>query len=174
MQPGFTLVELMLVVAIIGILAAIAVPAFSKYVKRSRTAEAVATVQKMTSAGVSYYEAEHTDSAGVVMPRQFPGAATVPTAGYCWPACGCQPKGLCDPGCADWNIPIWQALTFSLGSPYNYVPFAYAVAPTQFEARAVGDLTCNGVQSFFSRVINVNPVGETFTMRPLTSTNDLE
>ena len=59
-QAGFTLIELMIVVAIIGVLAAIAIPAFITYVRRSKTVEATSNLNALFKATTTYYAAERT------------------------------------------------------------------------------------------------------------------
>jgi type IV pilus assembly protein PilA len=49
-QKGFTLIELMIVVAIIGILAAVAIPAYSNYTKKAKFTEVSQATQAMKSA----------------------------------------------------------------------------------------------------------------------------
>jgi type IV pilus assembly protein PilA len=55
---GFTLIELMIVVAIIGILASISLPAYQDYTTRAKIAEAIALVSELKPNVVSYYRAK--------------------------------------------------------------------------------------------------------------------
>ena len=55
LAAGFTLVELMIVVVILGILAAVAIPAFSRYVKRSKTSEAIENINGIYNGELTYY-----------------------------------------------------------------------------------------------------------------------
>jgi len=74
-QSGFTLIELMIVVAIIGILAAVALPAYQDYTTRTQVTEAIAL-----AGGLKVAVAEHGANEGT-WPTAFiaPGAATPPT-----------------------------------------------------------------------------------------------
>ncbi|HFC8518991.1 TPA: pilin [Neisseria weaveri] len=55
LQKGFTLIELMIVIAIIGILAVIALPAYQDYTARSQVSEAFSLMEGQKSAVTEYY-----------------------------------------------------------------------------------------------------------------------
>lgn len=65
-EKGFTLVELMIVVAIIGILAALAIPAFVTYMNRAKASEAEGIMNTLAQGAMSYMEGDqqYSTSAG--------------------------------------------------------------------------------------------------------------
>ena len=166
---GFTLIELMIVVAIIGILAAVAIPAFMKYIRRSKTTEATMNLRKIFDSSVAYFSAEHASRVGGILPKQFPAAVDSTPAGT-----ACPDKHAPAPNTfADAS---WQALNFSVDDPFYY-QYVYAAVGTgvdsAFTARALGDLNCDATLSTFERFgdvdaeLNVNGGAGIFKNNPL-------
>ncbi|HFA4099569.1 TPA: pilin, partial [Neisseria gonorrhoeae] len=78
LQKGFTLIELMIVIAIVGILAAVALPAYQDYTARAQVSEAILLAEGQKSAVTEYYLnngkwPEDNGSAGVASPTDIKG-----------------------------------------------------------------------------------------------------
>ncbi|EMT8921699.1 pilin, partial [Neisseria gonorrhoeae] len=78
LQKGFTLIELMIVIAIVGILAAVALPAYQDYTARAQVSEAILLAEGQKSAVTEYYLnhgkwPENNDSAGVAASSKIIG-----------------------------------------------------------------------------------------------------
>jgi type IV pilus assembly protein PilA len=97
-QKGFTLIELMIVVAIIGILAAIAIPNFLLYQLKSRQSEAKTNLQAIKTSQVSF-QAERGCYVGVLAEVGQPVAGAGKSAPWTWgagqPPSAAVPTGWC-------------------------------------------------------------------------------
>lgn len=126
-EGGFTLVELMVVVAIVGILAYIALPAYNDYITRSRVAEATSALAAKRAGAEQFFDNSRTYvnapacAADTTTSRSFSfSCISVSTTGYTIAADGIGPMAG-----FDYTINQANARTTTIASPSKWTAGTY-------------------------------------------------
>lgn len=145
---GFSLIELMIVVVIIGILTTIALPSYQEYVRKSRTAEAEANVSSIAQYEEQYYSENN----------QYYGASPNPSA---------VPSPVDSGNSLTFNasMPEWVELG-AVFTNSTSVRFQYRIGAGQFNGNATpGDVVATGLMGSSTNLYSTaaSTTGGTYT-----------
>ncbi len=185
-KEGFTLIELMIVVAIIGILAAIAIPAFINYIKRSKTSEAAANLKSMFTGASTYYTNE---ISGRGLVGRGGGAVAVTRCVVLDATTGNAPSQA--KTAIDWTVdvsaPTFEALNAQISDPiyYQYGVIgsgtvngacgdATGAGNQVYAMQAIGDLDGDAATSLFELAIGVDNNAQLYRNAAIFRQNELE
>jgi prepilin-type N-terminal cleavage/methylation domain-containing protein len=172
-HQGFSLIELMITVAILGILAALAIPSLTSYIARSKTSEASGNINQLFKNASSYYTS---DLAGQGVTSSVTGFCTVGDAGP-RPA---TPTGAKQKFTADTNL---RALRFHIA---DFVYFSYGVTSagdqcdntantdSLYTFYANGDLDDDGTLSTFELATGTDESNTLYHGRGFYIANEIE
>ena len=131
---GFTVIELLFVVAIIGVLAALALPSLTAQASKAKGTEAVLQLEKIAKDATTYHATTGHFPVGT--------AAVLPAAD----GSACRTGSPTMPASAQWDADsMWSALGFSIADPTRFSYHYEATGPQSARAWATADLTCSGV-----------------------------
>jgi type IV pilus assembly protein PilA len=175
-KSGFTLIELMIVVAILGILAAIAIPAFVTYVRRSKSSEAVTQIDQMFKLAASYYNPSEKVNAATMGASQMVHCTVENGVSSLAPTPKKEERAYTGGFNATTGLGFGAGYTYyqysldSVGDGCDRLPSATQL----YTMRATGNLDGDAVQSTFEQAASNNGNNELYRSRGFYVVNETE
>ncbi|HEX7481763.1 MAG TPA: prepilin-type N-terminal cleavage/methylation domain-containing protein [Polyangiales bacterium] len=176
-RSGFTLIELMVVVVILGVLASLALPAMTGFVRYSKTSEATTNLNNIFKSAAAFYQRE----------RTFQGLTASTVSG-----CVVEPTSITPPNPSGTKNKFvaaggFKALGFSIG---DFVYYGYGIQSIGqvnqlvckdqanltdvYTFYANGDLDSDGTQSTFELSVGTDPQSVLYHARGFYVVNPIE